>query len=434
METEEAQGLTSHDAIATHTVSDDNNTHQPVKREIIDDTKSQIDCKMIILLIIIMLLTAIIIIVVLCGAYAGAFDQYTDCSSQCSSLQDIPTISFPNGNQYDFNTTVCEGYRDIWEDPSIPLDQRNQIGRGIFQTAEKMQQASELIKIGKSYNLYRPYSHDMPFAFGRYLNTTLICGYYPQWSAGSCTQQVKTNSIGNIGTQFDSFGHFFAVDVANMPIIIDNSSIDIDPSNEYFVLFNNFRGNQVFNNHLGIDDDGVNYLGVHLLPSFFTRGILVDIAGYKNVNRLPNKYNITKNDFLGALEAQKLSVKNITQGDVVLIYTGWSELYDTDPELFYNWDETPGIAATVILEVLFDTNVTIIGSDTWAVDNVGRNEWGTHKIFMTCGGGFVHEMLKLDEWILDARNGSSPWIGAYMFQPLPLYGAVAAPGKPTVFV
>eukprot|EP01083_Nonionella_stella_P309002 1092609_1 len=421
--TEEQQRLTVNDT--THRVVDT----QPVQREVIDDTKGMDDkCKIKILFALNILWILIIVIIVLCGVYADTFGRYKQCENKCSTVtfDDTNEADRPDGNQFDFDTVACEGYRDLWDDPSVQLDERNQIGRAIYQTPAKMQQAIQLIKQGKTYDLFRPYHRNMPHFGNRYFNTTLICAYVPEWSGASCTAEVKTNGIGNVGTQFDSFGHFFSVD-------LDNSSAQ--PTNENFVLFNNFRGDEVFNHYLGDGDDGVNYLGVEKLPTFFTRAILVDIAGYKGVERLEETYNISIGDFMGALDAQGLAVENITKGDAVLIYTGWSVLFDTDPELFYDWDRTPGVSNSLVLDVIYPRNVMIIGADTWGIDTFGIGDtWAVHQIFLACGGGFNHENLKLDEWVMDARSGDVPWIGAYLYQPLPVLGGVAAPGKPVVFV
>ena len=344
-----------------------------------------------------------------------------------------PDIEIPDGNQFEFDTNICKGYRQLWEDPSIELSERNVIGRAIFQTPSKVQEAISLIKIGKRYDLGRKYTQDMPFFPGRYLETKLECGVSDR--QGICTQQVSTNGLGNIGTQFDYFGHAFLVDTNK------SNEADFGSNNEYFTLWNNFKGSDVFNNYTGNGDiPGPKYLSVDKLPMFFTKAILVDIAGFKNVDILNDYYVITTTDFLGALEKQNLEISDIGQGDVVLIYTGWSEHYYSDPDLFYDV-VAPGIGEEVVTEIIFDTNASIIGSDTWGIDALSWNPEtnttsvpGGHEIFITCGGGFLHESVDLKDWVIDARNDDVPWIGAYIYQPLPIEGGVSSPGRPVVFV
>eukprot|EP01084_Bolivina_argentea_P150344 262559_1 len=361
---------------------------------------------------------------------------YTNFFNECINNKltfKSPEIDIDDGNQYNYNTDICKGYRNLWQNPSIPVSERNTIGRAIFQTPEKVQEAISLIKQGKRYDLGRAYSLDMPLPSSRSFATQLFCDIYMDRNRVSCKQGVSSNALGNIGTQFDNLGHAGLIDV-------NKSNEENYPSNEHLIFFNNFRGTDLLNNHSGIGDYGMQYFGSDKLPMFFTKAILIDIAGYKNMDILEPYYAITNNDMINAMRNQNLKLSDIGQGDVVFIYTGWSEYYETDPELFYDGVATPGLLGEVITDLLFDTNVMIIGSDKaidimWnSVTNDTTDTRAAHEIFITCGGGFLHELLDLKEWVYDARNGNSPWIGSYMYQPLPFKGSVASPGKPVVFV
>eukprot|EP01083_Nonionella_stella_P245252 852687_1 len=75
---------------------------------------------------------------------------YTDVFKECASGISFKPPNIPeDGNQYDYGTTVCTGLRQLWENPSIELSERNVIGRAIFQTPSKLKEAISLIKIGK---------------------------------------------------------------------------------------------------------------------------------------------------------------------------------------------------------------------------------------------------------------------------------------------
>ena len=54
------------------------------------------------------------------------------------------------------------------------------------------------------------------------------------------------------------------------------------------------------------------------IPPIVARGVLVDVAGFKNVEALPSSYEITVADIEGALKAQNVDV---TPGTVVLLRT-----------------------------------------------------------------------------------------------------------------
>lgn len=89
--------------------------------------------------------------------------------------------------------------------------------------------------------------------------------------------------------------------------------------------------------------DGVAVLGQEHVNPFITRGILLDVLSVKLAQGdhaalgepvdgnpiLANSYRITVEDLQDAMEFGK--IKKITPGDVVIIRTGWSHLFGTDP-------------------------------------------------------------------------------------------------------
>ena len=60
------------------------------------------------------------------------------------------------------------------------------------------------------------------------------------------------------------------------------------------------------------------------IPPIIARGVLLDVAGYKNVDALPSHYEITVEDLEGTLETQGI---DITPGTVVLIRTGTAQYW-----------------------------------------------------------------------------------------------------------
>ena len=73
-------------------------------------------------------------------------------------------------------------------------------------------------------------------------------------------------------------------------------------------------------------DFGLRKADVTTIPPVVARGVLVDVAGFKNVEALPSSYEITVADIEGALRAQNVDV---TPGTVGLLRTGtaryWGE-------------------------------------------------------------------------------------------------------------
>ena len=54
-----------------------------------------------------------------------------------------------------------------------------------------------------------------------------------------------------------------------------------------------------------------------------TRGVMIDVAGLKGVETLPDSYEITTDDLQQALNRQNMKLE---PGDAVIIHTGWGKL------------------------------------------------------------------------------------------------------------
>lgn len=64
---------------------------------------------------------------------------------------------------------------------------------------------------------------------------------------------------------------------------------------------------------------GVRKCDATTIPPIITRGVMIDVAGFRKVDSLPPHYGITPADLQGALEKQKVELR---PGDTVLIRTG----------------------------------------------------------------------------------------------------------------
>ena len=86
-----------------------------------------------------------------------------------------------------------------------------------------------------------------------------------------------SGEIGQVGTQFDGLGHVGTL--IGDEVVYYNGLKQADVGGAY----------------------GLQKLGVHNVGVFFTRGILIDVLGYKGGDRLPSGYVITPDDVQGAL-------------------------------------------------------------------------------------------------------------------------------------
>jgi Putative cyclase len=72
---------------------------------------------------------------------------------------------------------------------------------------------------------------------------------------------------------------------------------------------------------------GLAKLGVEQVKPIITRGILIDVAGYKAVETLPSGYEVTLADVRGALARQQMRESDIKPGDALLFNFGWWRLW-----------------------------------------------------------------------------------------------------------
>src|SRR5260370_41272372 len=84
---------------------------------------------------------------------------------------------------------------------------------------------------------------------------------------------------------------------------------------------------------------GFPKLGVEKIPDIMTRGVLIDMAGLKNVGMLEGGYVITADDLQQALAKEKLKLE---PGDAVMINTGWAKQY-TAKDKHRHLKSSPGI-------------------------------------------------------------------------------------------
>jgi kynurenine formamidase len=286
-----------------------------------------------------------------------------------------------------------------WPSEFGPDDQRGAANR---QTAKKVLEAKDLITEGKVYQLGRLYEAGMP-VFGKRHFSLTIPGL-PTGKPQGKNQLVHNDElvsaeIGQVGTQFDGLGHI-GVHVGN-----DN------------VFYNGFKLSE-FGTAYGLEKLGVENSG-----PFFTRGVLLDIAGLKGERALPAGYVITPDDLQKALDAARAEVR---PGDVVLIHTGHGFWWMKDNKKYNDGEPGIGLAAA---KWLTDKKISLVGSDTWATEVVPGEDadrpFPVHQWLIVRHGVYNLENLELSELAKD-----KVYQFAFVFSPLRLKGATGSPGNP----
>ena len=186
-------------------------------------------------------------------------------------------------------------------------------------------------------------------------------------------------------------------------------------------------GELVFYNGFKLSDFGTPYglskLGVENVGVFFTRGVLLDVAKYKGVERLGPTYVITIEDIENTLEMQGVEIR---EGDAVFFHTGWSQLWMVDNEAYYDTEPGPGITA---IKWLVDKKIVLTGADNFGTEaipgEVPEMRGAGHQWLMNRSGVYNLENLDLSELAAD-----QVYEFAFIFSPLRFKGATGSPGNP----
>jgi kynurenine formamidase len=225
-----------------------------------------------------------------------------------------------------------------------------------------------------------------------------------------------TGFIGQMGTQFDALAH-------------QGLSMQMADGSMKTVFYNGFTSEELFENNRG--RGGVEALGVEQMKPFITRGVLIDIAGYKGLGNLPAAYEVTMDDVRGALERQGMSVDSITQGDAVLFNYGWSVNW-TNPSKYNDSyvgtgenEGSPGIYADVA-RWLVSRQVALVGADSCCIEVRPRpGDDNLHLILMLEGGIALLENMELRE-----LAAADAWEFLFLTLPERIKGATGSPARP----
>ncbi len=283
----------------------------------------------------------------------------------------------------------------------------DQAGASNRITDSKVLEALQTATTGRVYELGQLYEQGMPL-FGSRSYSMILPTKGP--AAGDnrlvANEEFISTQLGQVGTQFDGLGHI------GQEVVMEDGSVEI-------VFYNGVTASEMDT------PGGLQRLGVEHIKPIVTRGILIDVAGYKGVSRLPNSYEVTVEDVIGALEDQGMSQADVRPGDAVFFRYGWSSLW-SDPAA-YN-DNPPGIGVAVA-QWAAERQVTMVGSDSWCTEVVPNPDaslaFPVHQELMTKTGVLNLENLRFDGLVEDSVNEF-----LFILTPLQLKGATGSPVRP----
>lgn len=118
------------------------------------------------------------------------------------------------------------------------------------------------------------------------------------------------------------------------------------------------------------DDSPLLKLGIEQIPPLVTSAVLLDAKRHLGDGKaLPAGYAITAAQMRQMLKAQGLDKRGLQPGDVVYVYTGWSDHYqDPDVDKKY-YASAPGLNIDAA-RLLADARVVAVGLDAPFIDSV----------------------------------------------------------------
>ena len=272
-------------------------------------------------------------------------------------------------------------------------------------TPAKIIEAARLVKVGKTYNLAHVLEEGIPsLSFrGQFLYSTFRRHSLDLKSPG------KMNDAGGMNTRLE---------------MADHTGTHIDGLNHVSI------GERLYNGNLSeeiMGTFGTTKLGIEKTPPIFTRGVMIDIAEFLNIDVLEPGRSISAKEIRDCLNANHLKV---TGGDVVVIRTGWAKYWMANNSVFLG--PVPGIDLSAA-EFLQREGAVVVGADTWnvEVDSLipARGADAVHQHLITKSGVRMIENLYLEDV---ARDGVKEFL--FVCLPLRIKGGTGSPITPLAVV
>lgn len=185
----------------------------------------------------------------------------------------------------------------------------------------------------------------------------------------------------------------------------------------------------------GLDADdaleGGRYLrlGVHTVAPMMRRGVLLDVPAALGVTRLDAGQEVTVADLEATLDRQG---SRIDPGDVVLVRSGWGQLFESGLPYVGRDSGVPGVSEDGATW-LAAREVHAVGADTIAFERLapgaGHGLLPAHRVLLVEHGIYIIETMDLEGL---AASGHHEFL--FVLSPLAFVGATGSPVRPLAVV
>ena len=170
---------------------------------------------------------------------------------------------------------------------------------------------------------------------------------------------------------------------------------------------------------------GFAVLGIHELPPFVGRGLLLDVPALLGVDICEGGHEITVAELESAVGRQGTPIQ---PGDAVLVRSGWGANFH-DPERYLGTDTgVPGVGEAGA-QWLADQGAALVGADTLAFECLpagqGHALLPAHRVLLVERGINIIEALDLDQVAAE-----EVYEFVFVLSHLNIYGATGAPVRP----
>lgn len=166
--------------------------------------------------------------------------------------------------------------------------------------------------------------------------------------------------------------------------------------------------------------DTVSYQGqLHLsagdMIPILQRGILVDVAGCKGVDVLPDAYEITIEDLQATLEWERIELRPDT---AVIFRTGYYKHFREGNPAYLDAIAGPGLP---VAQYLLEAGVNLVGADNMTVETIPPLDHRVHRFLLVHNG-----VTLVENMFLEMLSAEKAYEFLLIIAPLRIYGATGS--------